>query len=109
MSAQNEKSLTRNYKQNARIKAYQARNYKFVAQSQKALYDLDSNNDVTEPDNPHHWPKFTRKPKEVEKTEGKADFLFLLCPPILIKIFKAERASFSELKRLYSILFDEVN
>lgn len=71
MSAQNEKSLTRNYKQNARIKAYQARNYKFVAQSQKALYDLDSNNDVTEPDNPHHWPKFTRKPKEVEKTEDE--------------------------------------
>ena len=73
MNAQNEKSLTKNYKQNARIKAYQARIYKFVAQSQKALYDLDSQNDITEPDNPHHWPKFTRKPKEVEKTEGNAD------------------------------------
>ena len=35
---------------------FQARK-KLVDQAQKALYDLDSQKDITQPDNPLHWPK----------------------------------------------------
>jgi len=71
MNAQNQKTLTKSYKQNARQRAYQQRVFKFVAQSQKALYELDSQNNITEADNPLHWPKFARAPEKEEEEEAE--------------------------------------
>jgi len=49
--------ITRDFKSNIKTKAEESRNYKYVCQAQKALYDLDSQHGIEKPTDSKHWPK----------------------------------------------------
>ena len=42
-------------------------------ENQKALYDLDSQNDITQPDNPLYWPKGAVKDLSQDEPKEKGD------------------------------------
>ena len=44
-----------------------------LCEAQKALYDLDSQNDITQPDNPLYWPKGAVKDLSQDEPKEKDD------------------------------------
>ena len=67
----NEKKLQSDFKSAQRERAVDNQIYKYVCQAQKALYDLDSQKDITQPDNPFYWPKGAVKEKELSHDDPK--------------------------------------
>ena len=70
----NEKKLQSEFKSAQRERAVDNQIYKYVCQAQKALYDLDSQNDITQPDNPLYWPKGAVKDLSQDDPKEKEDF-----------------------------------
>ena len=71
MKIVNEKKLQSDFKSAQRERAVDNQIYKYVCQAQKALYDLDSQNDITQPDNPLYWPKGAVKDEKLSQDEPK--------------------------------------
>jgi len=71
MKIVNEKKLQSDFKSAQRERAVDNQIYKYVCQAQKALYDLDSQKDITQPDNPLYWPKGAVKEKELSHDDPK--------------------------------------
>jgi len=74
MKVVNEKKLQSDFKSAQRERAVDNQIYKYVCQAQKALYDLDSQNDITQPDNPLYWPKGAVKDLSQDDPKEKEDF-----------------------------------
>ena len=52
---------------------FKFRSVNTLCQAQKALYDLDSQNDITQPDNPLYWPKGAVKDLSQDEPKEKDD------------------------------------
>ena len=73
MKIVNEKKLQSDFKIAQRERAVDNQIYKYVCQAQKALYDLDSQKNITQPENPLYWPKGAVKSVPVAENELSLD------------------------------------
>ena len=73
MKIVNEKKLQSDFKIAQRERAVDNQIYKYVCQAQKALYDLDSQKNITQPDNPLYWPKGAVKSVPVAENDLSED------------------------------------